>query len=96
MYAHSSGSARSSALASAAQPRWASPSSALAGTSTLSKATSHCHERNPGSRRAVTPRALASTCSRLTSVGASPVRTATIRSVAEVASLTKSLVPFRM
>ena len=36
-----------------------------AGTSTFSKVTSHCHERKPGSRRADTPRACASTSSRL-------------------------------
>jgi len=43
--------------------------------------------------RVLTPRVFASTCSKLTSAGPSPVRTATIRSLAEVASLTKSLVP---
>ena len=40
----------------------------------------HCHERNPGRRRARTPGARASTSSRLTSAGPSPVRAATIRS----------------
>ena len=95
MYAHRSGSARSSARDSAAQPRCASPRSALAGTTTLSKLTSHCHDTKPGSRRVVTPRVFASTCKRLTSAGPSPVRTATTNSVADVASATKSLVPLR-
>src|SRR6185369_15886128 len=94
MYEHSTGHARASARSSAAHP-WCSrpPSRSLAGTSTPSNVTSACQERKPGSARARTPGAAASTSRRLRSPGLSPVRTATTRCVAAVASLTKSLTP---
>ena len=69
------------------------PSSCAAGTSTDSNVTSPCHERNPGKGRVRTPGAPASTRNRLTSFGPSSVRTATIRSVAAVASLTNTFAP---
>src|SRR5713226_3108475 len=66
---------------------------ALAGTSTLSNLTSACQPMKPGRLRALIPFASLSTMMRLIASGAEPLRTATIRWVAAIASLTNNLAP---